>query len=105
MVHVTMRFLPNARMHGHGNGHPMDTGASVQDKRVFAFDRITMTERVHIALQLLSRVCEWHQHAYILNELAHYMTTSFNDKCIPQREMSIHLTLSPAKEEAGSFTL
>ena len=40
----------------------------------------------------------------ILNELAHYMTTSFDDECIPQREVSIHLMLSATKEEAGLFT-
>ena len=37
-------------------------------------------------------------HAYLLNELAHYMTTSFNDKYIPQRKMSY------TKEAAASCT-
>ena len=106
MVHVTVHFLPNARMHGYGNRRPTDTGVGVQNKWLFTFNGIIdghLTERVHTTLELLSRVlvhtCKWHLRAYLLTKLAHYITTSFHDEGIPQREMSIHLTLSATKEK------
>ena len=90
----------------------MNTGVGVQDKWLFAFNRIKkgrLMVWVRIALQLLSRVlvhtCKWHLHAYLLNELTYYITISFGDECIPQREMRIYLMLRATKEEADLFTL
>lgn len=63
MVLVTMHFLPNACLHGYGNGRLTNTEAGVQDKQVFTFDRIKngcLMERVHITLmsRVLVHTCE-----------------------------------------------
>lgn len=106
MLHVTMHFLANARMHGYGNGHPMDTGASKTKGYCIRRyqERASVKTGTYPTTTTVYSLGMAPAYLFIEQIVAHYMTTSFDDECIPQREMSMHLMLSATKEEAGSFT-